>query len=316
MRDKLRRFDRHRRHLLISELVDGSGRVFQVAFQLALMEAGHADRRCRRAQRARPPTRCAGCCASRSRTISPPPSSCPMRASTRPPRRSPTTSACSASASAPSFEQVCHRLTTLQRPTARGVPFFMLRVDHAGNVSKRFSSGTFPFSKFGGTCPLWNVHATFDTPGRVVTQVIELPDGSRYFSIAQTVRAADRAVRAAAAALRDRPRLRDQIRLAAGLLDGAQPHRHHADRRQLPPVRARQLQPARRAAADARTAVRRDDARRLAVPVQRGAGVIGRSALHLPVIARSVAARSAAATKQSRASAVKSWIASSLRSSQ
>jgi len=47
------------------------------------------------------------------------------------------------------FEQVCHRLTTLQRPNARGIPFFLLRVDNAGNVSKRFSSGTFPFSKFG-----------------------------------------------------------------------------------------------------------------------------------------------------------------------
>jgi predicted transcriptional regulator/DNA-binding XRE family transcriptional regulator len=85
------------------------------------------------------------------------------------------------------FEQVCHRLTTLQRPNARGIPFFMLRVDRAGNVSKRFSSGTFPFSKFGGTCPLWNVHATFETPDRLVTQIIELPDGARYFSIAQTV---------------------------------------------------------------------------------------------------------------------------------
>src|SRR6266481_472910 len=68
------------------------------------------------------------------------------------------------------LEQVCHRLTTLQRPNARGIPFFMLRVDRAGNVSKRFSSGTFPFSKFGGTCPLWNVHATFETPDRLVTQ--------------------------------------------------------------------------------------------------------------------------------------------------
>ncbi len=86
------------------------------------------------------------------------------------------------------FEQVCHRLTTLQRPNARGIPFFMLRVDNAGNVSKRFSSGTFPFSKFGGTCPLWNVHSTFDTPDRLLRQVIELPDGSRYFSIAQMVR--------------------------------------------------------------------------------------------------------------------------------
>jgi len=89
-----------------------------------------------------------------------------------------------------SFEQVCHRLTTLQRPNARGIPFFMLRVDNAGNVSKRFSSGSFPFSKFGGTCPLWNVHATFETPDRIVTQVIELPDGARYFSVAQAVRRA------------------------------------------------------------------------------------------------------------------------------
>src|SRR5947207_1631911 len=86
------------------------------------------------------------------------------------------------------FEQVCDRLTTLQRPNARGVPFFLLRVDNAGNVSKRFSSGTFPFSKFGGTCPLWNVHSTFDTPDRLLKQVIELPDGTRYFSIAQMVR--------------------------------------------------------------------------------------------------------------------------------
>jgi predicted transcriptional regulator len=89
-----------------------------------------------------------------------------------------------------SFEQVCHRLTTLQRPAARGVPFFMVRVDHAGNVSKRFSSGTFPFSRFGGTCPLWNVHTSFDTPGQIVTQVIELPDGQLYFSVARTVKRA------------------------------------------------------------------------------------------------------------------------------
>src|SRR5437879_12160061 len=85
------------------------------------------------------------------------------------------------------FEQVCHRLTTLQRPNARGIPFFMLRVDNAGNVSKRVSSGTFQFYKFGGTCPLWNVHSTFDTRARLLTQVIELPDGSRSFALAPMV---------------------------------------------------------------------------------------------------------------------------------
>ncbi|HEX8192344.1 MAG TPA: short-chain fatty acyl-CoA regulator family protein [Allosphingosinicella sp.] len=91
-----------------------------------------------------------------------------------------------------SVEQVSHRLTTLSRPGARGIPFFMLRVDAAGNVSKRFAGESFPFSRFGGTCPRWNLHAAFQTPGRVATQIVETPDGARYFTVSRTV---DRAVR-------------------------------------------------------------------------------------------------------------------------
>ncbi|TFI56977.1 XRE family transcriptional regulator [Sphingomonas parva] len=91
-----------------------------------------------------------------------------------------------------SVEQVSHRLTTLARSNARGVPFFMLRVDAAGNISKRFAGESFPFSRFGGTCPRWNLHAAFQTPGRVATQIVETPDGQRFFTIARTV---DRAVR-------------------------------------------------------------------------------------------------------------------------
>ena len=86
-----------------------------------------------------------------------------------------------------SYEQVAHRLTTLQRAEARGIPFFFVRMDRAGNVSKRFSAGRFHFAKFGGSCPLWNVHSCFETPDRVQTQVIGLPDGTSYFSIARTV---------------------------------------------------------------------------------------------------------------------------------
>jgi XRE family transcriptional regulator, fatty acid utilization regulator len=86
-----------------------------------------------------------------------------------------------------SVEQVAHRLTTLQRANARGIPFFMLRVDAAGNISKRFAGESFPFSRFGGTCPRWNLHAAFQTPGRVVTQIVETPDGQRFFTIARTV---------------------------------------------------------------------------------------------------------------------------------
>jgi predicted transcriptional regulator/DNA-binding XRE family transcriptional regulator len=86
-----------------------------------------------------------------------------------------------------SVEQVSHRLTTLGRSGARGVPFFMLRVDSAGNISKRFAGEAFPFSRFGGTCPRWNLHSAFQTPGRVLTQVVETPDGQRFFTIACTV---------------------------------------------------------------------------------------------------------------------------------
>jgi len=86
-----------------------------------------------------------------------------------------------------SYEQTAHRMSTLQRADARGVPFFFVRVDRAGNVSKRFSAGRFPFSKFGGTCPLWNIHAAFEAPDKVLTQVIRMPDGASYFSIARTV---------------------------------------------------------------------------------------------------------------------------------
>jgi len=85
-----------------------------------------------------------------------------------------------------SVEQVAHRLTTLGRANARGIPFFMLRVDSAGNISKRFAGEAFPFSRYGGTCPRWNLHSAFQTPGRVVTQIVETPDGQRFFTIGRT----------------------------------------------------------------------------------------------------------------------------------
>jgi predicted transcriptional regulator/transcriptional regulator with XRE-family HTH domain len=86
-----------------------------------------------------------------------------------------------------SFEQACHRLSTLQRPGARGVPFFFLRVDPAGNVSKRFSAAGFPFARYGGSCPRWIVHTAFSRPGEVQVQVADLPDGAAYLCFARTV---------------------------------------------------------------------------------------------------------------------------------
>ena len=86
-----------------------------------------------------------------------------------------------------SFEQTAHRLTTLQKPDARGIPFFFLRVDAAGNVSKRFSAGRFHFSKFGGACPRWNIHRTFEQPGETLTQLIQMPDDTTYVSISKAI---------------------------------------------------------------------------------------------------------------------------------
>lgn len=88
------------------------------------------------------------------------------------------------------FETVCHRLSTLQRPDARGVPFIFVRTDSAGNISKRQSATAFHFSRVGGNCPLWVVHQAFARPGEFITQVTQMPDGRSYFWIARTATSA------------------------------------------------------------------------------------------------------------------------------
>lgn len=85
------------------------------------------------------------------------------------------------------FETICHRLSTLQRPGARGVPFFFVRVDRAGNISKRQSATDFHFSRVGGTCPLWKVYEAFAQPSRVLRQIAQMPDGRSYLWIAKAV---------------------------------------------------------------------------------------------------------------------------------
>jgi predicted transcriptional regulator/DNA-binding XRE family transcriptional regulator len=83
-----------------------------------------------------------------------------------------------------SFEQVAHRLSTMQRPMQRGVPFFFARVDAAGTITKRHSATPLQFARFGGACPLWNVHRAFESHGRIQRQLAETPDGNRYLSLA------------------------------------------------------------------------------------------------------------------------------------
>jgi hypothetical protein len=187
MQQSLARFDRHRRRIMLSELVEPSGRIFQAGYQLAFAEANEAmDAIAARLEPGHGPLKrlaritlanyFAGALMM------------PYGRFLEAAERLEYDVEVLGARFAASFEQVAHRLTTLARPTARGVPFFMVRVDTAGNVSKRFSSGSFPFSRFGGTCPRWNLHQSFRSPGRVMTQIVELPDGARWFSIARTVR--------------------------------------------------------------------------------------------------------------------------------
>jgi predicted transcriptional regulator len=84
-----------------------------------------------------------------------------------------------------SFEQACHRLSTLQRAGSRGIPFFFCRVDMAGNITKRHSATRLQFARFGGACPLWIVHEAVAIPDRILVQLAETPDGVRYVSMAK-----------------------------------------------------------------------------------------------------------------------------------
>ena len=86
-----------------------------------------------------------------------------------------------------SIEQIAHRLSTLQRPGSKGIPFFFVRVDQAGTITKRHSATRLQFARFGGACPLWNVHQAFETPGRFLRQLAQTPDGVRYFCLARTL---------------------------------------------------------------------------------------------------------------------------------
>ena len=184
--ESVRRFDYHRKRLFLSEVLTGAGRSFSLAYQLAVQE--HGALLDTLADRAAPPDRptrnllkvsLANYLAAAVRM--------PYAAFHEAAERTGYDIELIRARFGVSFEQACHRLTTLARSGGRGVPFFMVRVDSAGNISKRFAGGAFPFSRFGGACPRWNIHSSFRTPGRIVTQIIETPDGERYFTIARTV---------------------------------------------------------------------------------------------------------------------------------
>ncbi len=183
-----RRLDRHRREVLLSDELDNASQTFQLALQLAYLEldadvaavvaaGGFATESGERLTR-----RALASYAAAALLM---PYTAFARAAEQ---RRYDVEALSRQFGA-SFEQVAHRLTTLQKPGDERVPFFFIRVDEAGNVSKRLDGAGFPFARHGGGCPLWSVHQAFRTPRQIVTQWLELPDGQRFFSIARTVTA-------------------------------------------------------------------------------------------------------------------------------
>lgn len=185
MPDRLKRLDLHARQLQLSELLDASSRSFALAQQLAEEARGEIDALVRGAELDRVAERlyrrhltgyfAAALVMPYARFLR----------------------ACEATGYdvellmrrfGAGYEQVAHRLATLQRVGARGLPFFMVRVDRAGQVSKRYSgaSGS-PLAEGPGMCPLWDVFAAFDRAGDSVSQLVELEDASRWFTLSRTV---------------------------------------------------------------------------------------------------------------------------------
>lgn len=187
MPDRLRRLDLHARQLQLSEMLDGASRTFQAAFQLGAIEAraeidalvrgaALADRAAERLYRRHLTSYFAAALMM------------PYERFLR---------ACEATGYdiellqrrfGAGFEQVAHRLTTLQRVGARGLPFFMIRIDRAGQASKLYAGASAaPLVEAEGRCPLWRLHAAFERPGRIERDLVALEDGSRWFTVARTV---------------------------------------------------------------------------------------------------------------------------------
>lgn len=187
MPDRLRRLDLHARQLQLSEMLDPASRTFQAAFQLGAIEAkaeiealvrgaGFSDRAAERLYRRHLTSYFAAALMM------------PYDRFLR---------ACEATGYdiellqrrfGAGFEQIAHRLTTLQRVGHRGLPFFMIRIDRAGQASKRYAGASAaPLVEADGRCPLWRLHAAFERPGRIERDLVELEDGSRWFTIARTV---------------------------------------------------------------------------------------------------------------------------------
>ena len=186
MKGVLRRFDRHRKRLMLSELLPPSGRTFQVASLVGQLEAGEMVRALSEDPRLTSESSVAIYRLTLANYLAGA-IMLPYERYLEAAERLRYDVEVLASRFGASFEQAAHRLTTLRRPGARGVPFFMIRVDRAGNISKRFGGGVFPFARSGGTCPRWRLYEAFRLPNRVIVDIAALPEGQTFVTIARTV---------------------------------------------------------------------------------------------------------------------------------
>ena len=227
MTNSLRRLDRHRNEIVIDERLDKASAAFQLSLQIAYLELGDAiDTVLKPAQfkteNGRRLTRRSLANYTAGALLM------PYLAFVRAAEARRYDIEALSRQFGVSFEQVAHRLTTLQRPGEEGVPFFFLRVDAAGNVSKRLDGAGFPFGRHGGSCPLWSLHHAFRQPRQIIPEWVELPDGARFFTIARTVTAGGGAYGA--------PRIERAIALGC-----AQEHAHrliYADDQSVSPDRS------------------------------------------------------------------------------
>ncbi len=186
MEDTLRRYDRHGRRVMLSEILSAEARSYQLAYQIALLD---------RSELIDEIVASAGLEGTETRRLLRIGLANYMAAAVMMPYERFHTAVKAlrydidllAQRFGAGYEQVCNRLTSLQRPGDKGIPLFLVRMDCAGNVSRRLSANGFHFARFGGLCPRWGVHRAFRTPGETRTEFVQMPDGGTFFSVARLV---------------------------------------------------------------------------------------------------------------------------------
>ncbi len=181
--DTLRRFDPSSRTLFLNPYLPAATRCFQMALQIAALE--HEERIERIAKRAEFRTAdAADVCKAGLRNYFAGALVLPYQPFLATAKHLRHDLELIATRFGASLEQVAHRLSTLQRQGQKGVPVFFARVDRAGNITKRHSAASLQFARYGAACPLWNVHQAFESPGRIIRQLAETPDGVRFLCVA------------------------------------------------------------------------------------------------------------------------------------